>query len=118
MSAPARKKSHQRGTHKTAPPPSTAGVRTRVQIQRSTANLADAADTKLARGLGWFSIALGAAEVISPDRISKLIGLKEDHRTLIRLFGLREITSGVGLLLQDDRAAWRWSRVVGDALDL
>jgi len=72
----------------------------------------------LARGLGWFSIALGAAEVISPDRISKLIGLKEDHRTLIRLFGLREITSGVGLLLQDDRAAWRWSRVVGDALDL
>lgn len=29
---------------------------------------------QLARGLGWFSIGLGAAELFAPKRMSKLIG--------------------------------------------
>ena len=37
---------------------------------------------------------------------------------LLRLFGLREIAAGVGLLSQDRLAPWLWARVAGDALDL
>ena len=36
----------------------------------------------------------------------------------MRLFGLREITSGVGILSQPKPAGWLWSRVAGDVLDL
>ena len=38
--------------------------------------------------------------------------------TSLRAFGAREIASGLGLLAQPDRAAWAWSRVGGDAVDL
>src|SRR4051794_20126303 len=78
--------------------------------QRSTASLA--------KGLGWFSIGLGLAELLAPKGLSRLIGIKEDHGMLIRLCGLREITSGVGILSQNRPAGWMWSRVAGDALDI
>jgi uncharacterized membrane protein len=37
---------------------------------------------------------------------------------LLRLVGLRELTSGVGLLTQQEPKPWLWSRVAGDAMDL
>lgn len=74
---------------------------------------------KLARGLGWFSIGLGLAEVFAPSSIAKLTGVSKKSTGLIRLFGLREIASGVGIFSQGRRPAEAvWSRVVGDALDL
>jgi len=36
----------------------------------------------------------------------------------LRALGLRELTSGVGILSQPRRPAWLWSRVAGDAMDL
>ena len=36
----------------------------------------------------------------------------------MRAFGLREILSGVGILMARDPEPWIWSRVVGDAMDL
>jgi uncharacterized membrane protein len=74
---------------------------------------------QLARGLGWFSIGLGLAEVLAPRGVAKLAGTEGRHTGLIRLFGLREIASGLGIFMQGKRPAGAvWSRVVGDALDL
>ncbi|GIK99883.1 MAG: hypothetical protein BroJett029_40920 [Alphaproteobacteria bacterium] len=71
----------------------------------------------LARGLGWFSIALGLAELIAPRRLTRTLGM-EDHAGLAQLYGLREIVAGIGLLLARDPLPWVWGRVAGDALDL
>src|SRR5918993_2596674 len=75
---------------------------------------------RLAAGLGWFSLALGTAEVVAPRRMARLIGIPDDPRlvNVIRTFGAREIASGLGLLAQPAHAGWAWSRVGGDAIDL
>jgi uncharacterized membrane protein len=74
-------------------------------------------EEQLARGLGWFSIGLGLAEFLSPRGVARIAGVR-GNTTLIRLFGLREIASGVGIFMQRRPAAAVWSRVAGDALDL
>jgi hypothetical protein len=71
----------------------------------------------LARGLGWFSVALGVTELVAPGRISRFLGLR-DHRALIRSFGVRELGAGAGLLLGARMAPWLWARVAGDVVDL
>ena len=75
-------------------------------------------EERWANGLGWFSIALGLAEVAAPRGIARLIGVRPDHSTLIRAMGLRELASGVGILTQRTPATALWSRVGGDAMDL
>jgi uncharacterized membrane protein len=74
----------------------------------------------LARGLGWFSIGLGLAEVAAPRAIAKIVGVRGDsgNRLLIRALGLREMAHGVAILTQRKPAAAVWSRVAGDAIDL
>jgi len=42
----------------------------------------------------------------------------EDTRVLMRACGLRELTSGIGILTQPGKAGWLTSRVGGDAMDL
>jgi uncharacterized membrane protein len=74
-------------------------------------------EQQLALGLGWFSIALGLAQLAAPRACSRLIGLKEKPG-LMRLFGLRELTAGIGILSRGDPTNWMWTRVAGDALDL
>jgi uncharacterized membrane protein len=85
--------------------------------------LADALESvdaeRLARGLGWFSIGLGLAEVLAPGGVAKISGVSRKNTGLIRLLGLREIAHGVGIFSQGRRPTEAvWSRVVGDALDL
>lgn len=76
-------------------------------------------EEQLARGLGWFSIGLGLAEVLAPRGIAKISGVQGKHTGFIRLLGLREIAHGVAIFMQGKRpAAAVWSRVAGDALDL
>ena len=71
----------------------------------------------LARGLGWFSVALGTAELFGGRRMAQALGM--EHRTpLFRLFGLREILVGFGILARPTSPALLWARVGGDALDL
>lgn len=70
---------------------------------------------KLAKGLGWFSIALGVTELIAGRRLANALGL-EGKQNLVRLFGLREIASGV-MTLSPDKATGLWSRAIGDAMD-
>jgi hypothetical protein len=71
----------------------------------------------LAQGLGWFSIGLGAAELMAPQHLARFLGL-EEHTQLIRAYGAREVATGIGILSQKDPTPWMWGRVAGDALDL
>lgn len=81
--------------------------------RRRTGSSVDA----LAAGLGWFSLALGAAELLAPRAMARCIGL-EGHAGLIRAYGVREIVTGVGILRSEDPRPWIWGRVGGDLLDL
>jgi uncharacterized membrane protein len=78
---------------------------------------ADRGLTGAARALGCFAIALGAAQLLVPDRVAKVIGVPR-NRWLLRLLGARELASGLGLLSRRGPAGWLWARVAGDALDL
>lgn len=82
---------------------------------RETPNL-DAAT--LARGLGWFSVAIGAAAVLAPRAVASLAGVGRGGGSLMRSAGVRELANGVGILSQRNPAPWLWSRVVGDVVDL
>ncbi|HEY6399892.1 MAG TPA: SRPBCC family protein [Blastocatellia bacterium] len=80
-------------------------------------------EEKIARGLGWFSIGLGLAEIAAPEGLAKLIGVRGDYSGLLRMLGAREIASGVGILArrrsrEAPSAFWMWSRVGGDVIDL
>lgn len=73
---------------------------------------------RLARRLGWFSIGLGLTELLAPQAIAKISGVSNKHTGLIRLYGLREIASGITIFSQKKPAEGVWSRVAGDAMDL
>lgn len=75
---------------------------------------------RVARGLGWFSIGLGLAEIAAPRRLARAIGVRDDrrNRATLRAIGVREIASGVGILSRDRPVAPVWVRVGGDVMDL
>ena len=74
----------------------------------------------LADFLGVFSIGLGLAQVLAPETMSKLVGVKdaEGNARLMRALGAREISNGVAILSRQQPEKALWSRVAGDALDL
>ena len=80
----------------------------------------DYSGERLAAGLGWFSVGLGAAELLAPDVIAGLIGVRPTAATaaVLRGFGAREMATGLAILAQPDQPAWIRSRIAGDALDL
>jgi uncharacterized membrane protein len=73
----------------------------------------------LTQSLGWFSIAIGTAEVFAPGAVARLIGVDEDrHRGVLRTYGFRELAAGIGILTRPKPTYWMWNRVIGDAVDL
>jgi hypothetical protein len=74
----------------------------------------------LARGLGWFSLGLGLAEVAAPRLLAGAIGapVTPAAKNTLRAFGAREIAAGVAILQWPERPRRVWSRVFGDAIDL
>jgi uncharacterized membrane protein len=78
------------------------------------------ADSPWARGLGWFSVALGACEILVPSQVAHLAGVDDTatNRLTLRLAGARELAAGVGLLRRRRSGPWLWSRVAGDVMDL
>lgn len=86
--------------------------------ERSQPGLPSSSAKRLAKGLGWFSVGLGLTELLAPQAIAKISGVSNRHTGLIRLYGLREIASGVTIFAQKNPAAGMWSRVAGDMLDL
>ena len=77
----------------------------------------DATGQKLAIGLGWFSIGLGLLELVATRTLTRWLGMTGNEE-LVRLYGAREITTGIGILSSKDPTPWIWGRVAGDALDL
>lgn len=71
----------------------------------------------LARAIGWFSIGLGAVELVAAERLARYLGVRGSEG-VIRLYGLREIGQGIGVLSQRRPEGWMWVRIAGDALDL
>ena len=57
----------------------------------------------MARGLGWFSIGLGLAEVLAPRALTRGLGM-EGHEQIVRAYGVREIATGLGFCLRTIRA--------------
>ena len=74
----------------------------------------------LADFLGVFSIGLGLAQVLAPQSMSKICGVKdaEGNRPVMRALGAREISHGLAILSRQQPEKAVWSRVAGDALDL
>lgn len=66
--------------------------------------------------IGWFSIGLGATQLLVPQKLGRMIGVGE-HPFTMRMLGMREIASGIGILVQQRPKASLWARVAGDALD-
>jgi uncharacterized membrane protein len=87
-------------------------------MERARPGLPSTSAKRLAKGLGWFSIGLGLAELLAPRAIANISGVSNKHTGLIRLYGLREISSGITIFAQKKPTEGVWSRVVGDAVDL
>jgi hypothetical protein len=85
------------------------------KVLRSGPSSLGSAD-RLARGLGWYSIGLGLAELLAARSITRALGL-EGREGLVRAFGVRELGHGI-LSLSPEKQTGLWTRVAGDALDI
>jgi uncharacterized membrane protein len=84
----------------------------------SRTGLPNTSAKRLAKGLGWFSVGLGLAELLAPRAIASITGVSKERTGLIRLYGLRELGAGIAIFSQKKPTEAMWSRVAGDALDL
>jgi hypothetical protein len=73
-------------------------------------------DVQLAQGLGWFSLGLGATEVLAASQLSEFFNIG-DKTTTFRTLGAREIANGVAILGSNKKSGPVWARVVGDVID-
>lgn len=72
---------------------------------------------RLSLALGWFSIGLGALELVAAQPIARKLGAPS-RKGIVQAFGARELVAGAGLLGAPAHAARVWGRVAGDAMDL
>ena len=74
-------------------------------------------DGETANALGWFSVGLGLLELVAARPLGRALGMKK-RANLIRLYGLREIGTGVGIFSQRRPLPYIQARIAGAALDL
>jgi uncharacterized membrane protein len=79
----------------------------------------DVMSDRIARTLGWASLALGAAQLTAPRAIARISGVDDSPaaRATIPLVGLRELLHGA-VLLGGKPAMGLRTRLVGDSADL
>lgn len=67
----------------------------------------------LSRGLGLFGLGLGLVELAAPRAVARAIGVDPEGRTALalRTLGLREVVSGLAILLSPRRPLPLWARV-------
>lgn len=83
--------------------------------------LARRTDTeRLADALGWFSVVAGLTALVAPRAVAGMlaVGGRGASGLVVRLVGLRETATGVGILSSRRPAGWLWARVAGDVMDL
>jgi hypothetical protein len=73
--------------------------------------------TSLAKPIGWFSLALGAAELLKGRDIARLHGVP-NGKNVVRGFGAREIAAGIGVLARPGSPVPFLARAAGDVLDI
>lgn len=80
----------------------------------------DRTGIKLGKGLGWFSIGLGLAELLAPRGLARFMGIPHDGKApwILRLYGLRELAAGAICLAKPGSSVGPNVRLAGDALDL
>jgi hypothetical protein len=97
------------------------GNRRRTEVNRIRETVPELATPvwakRLTNGLGFFSIGLGLAELAATGPLTRWLGV-EDHATLVRAYGVREIATGMNILTASRLAPFLWGRVAGDVLDL
>lgn len=74
-------------------------------------------DIQIAKALGWFSLGLGAVELVAAGPLIRLLGLPRS-KALVRGFGAREVAAGLAIMTSPTSPAPLWARVAGDVLDL
>lgn len=91
-----------------------------MQMQSKQFADGDRTNTVLGTGLGLFSIGLGLAELTRPHKVARMIGVDDCGVVppTLRLFGIREIVQGLGLLTRPQSKLGPWARVAGDIIDL
>ena len=69
----------------------------------------------LPRGLGWFGVGLGIAQLAAPDVVNCLIGVQptEDNRRILRASGKKELAAGLKILTKGERSATWLARMAG-----
>lgn len=74
----------------------------------------------LRAALGGFSLGLGVTEISAPRSLARTLGVHDSatNRSVLRLFGVREVSAGVGVFLSGRPERALWGRVAGDVLDL
>jgi hypothetical protein len=72
---------------------------------------------RIAKNLGYLSIALGLAELVAPKAICNAIGIS-GLDAIVRAYGAREIATGVAILTSHNPEPWIWARVAGDMADV
>jgi uncharacterized membrane protein len=86
----------------------------------STGDNGSLALSRIATGIGFVSLGLGAAQLLTPGFMARALGAKPSRlleRTL-QAIGIREVASGMGILMREDPHRWLWLRVAGDVIDL
>ncbi len=69
----------------------------------------------LSRGLGWFGLSLGAAQLAVPGFVNRLVGVEDTarNRALMRAVSVRELAAGTGIFRRPRPVGWLWARVAG-----
>jgi hypothetical protein len=77
-------------------------------------------ERKLAGFLGAFSFGLGAAQLAFPDRVNRLIGVRDTarNRLIQRAVGAQELSAAGGIVSMSPPTPFLLARVGGDALHL
>jgi uncharacterized membrane protein len=80
----------------------------------------DPTSDRLARVLGWASLALGATQLAAPRAVARISGVDDSpaDRAAVPLVGLRELLHAAVLLRSRKPATGLWTRLAGDAADL